>query len=267
MGRRLASNVIDARWVLKWKIVNGKRIIQARLVVRGFKDLQASSLSTFAGTTSRWGQRIVNSVAVQKQWELFTADVSQAFLRGLTFAEAAKLKDEVHRNVQFCMPPGSNGILQKLPGYSDFDSLREVLEMLRCGFGLKDAPRLWNKVLRQLLLDLGMRSLQSDEQLFVWHDGTEVLGGRDAPDLSLFAPSCKLVLSTHVDDLKGAGQKEYREKLLTALQQRFGQLKMKHGQFECVGVMHEQSKDCTELWTHQQPADQGNCDRGQRPQG
>ena len=66
MDRRLASNVIDARWVLKWKIVNGKRIIQARLVVRGFKDLQASSLSTFAGTTSRWGQRFVNSVAVQK---------------------------------------------------------------------------------------------------------------------------------------------------------------------------------------------------------
>ena len=55
MDPRLASNVIDARWVLKWKVVNGKRIIQARLVVRGFKDLQASSLSTFAGTTYRWG--------------------------------------------------------------------------------------------------------------------------------------------------------------------------------------------------------------------
>ena len=106
---------------------------------------------------------------MQKQWELFTADVSQAFLRGLTFAEAAKLKDEVHRSVRFCMPPGSTNILQKLPGYSDFDGHREVLEMLRCGFGLKDAPRLWNKVLRQLLLDLGMRPLQSDEQLFVWH--------------------------------------------------------------------------------------------------
>jgi hypothetical protein len=76
--------------------------------------------------------------------------------------------------------------------------------MLRCGFGLKDAPRLWNKVLRQLLLNLGMRPLQSDEQLFVWHDGTH--GDIDVPQ-SVFAPSCKLVLSTHVDDLKGAGQK------------------------------------------------------------
>ena len=40
---------------LKWKEVNGKRIIQARLVVRGFKDLQAAQLNTFAGTTTRWG--------------------------------------------------------------------------------------------------------------------------------------------------------------------------------------------------------------------
>ena len=50
---KTATNVIDARWVLKWKVVNGKRIIQARLVVRGFKDLQAEQLNTFAGTTTR----------------------------------------------------------------------------------------------------------------------------------------------------------------------------------------------------------------------
>ena len=61
--KKHASNVIDARWVLKWKIVNDRRIIQARLVVRGFKDLQAAQLSTYAGTTTRWGQRLVNSVA------------------------------------------------------------------------------------------------------------------------------------------------------------------------------------------------------------
>ena len=97
MPKAHAHNVVDSRWVLKWKEANGKRWIQARLVVRGFKDVQATQLNTFAGTTSRWGQRIVNSVAAQRGWEIFTADVSQAFLRGLTFEQAAQLKDEVRR--------------------------------------------------------------------------------------------------------------------------------------------------------------------------
>ena len=60
MPKALAHNVVDSRWVLKWKEVGGKRIIHARLVVRGFKDHQATQLNTFAGTNSRWGQRVVN---------------------------------------------------------------------------------------------------------------------------------------------------------------------------------------------------------------
>ena len=87
------------------------------------------ALSTFAGTTSRWGQRVVNSVAAQKGWELFTADVSLAFLRGMTFEEAAKLKDEVKRSIQFTIPLGGDSILQMLPEYKDFDFRSEVLEM------------------------------------------------------------------------------------------------------------------------------------------
>ena len=149
-------------------------------MVRGFKDLQAAQLSTFAGTTTRWGQRPVNSVAAQHQWPLFTADVSQAFLRGLTFEQAAQLKDEVRRDVQFTVPPGSVNILRRLPGYHDFNPLKEVLRMLRCGFGLKDAPRLWNKILRQVLSELGMTALQSDPQLFVWHVDSAQDSGGDA---------------------------------------------------------------------------------------
>ena len=148
MPKHLASNVIDACCVCKWKQVDGKWRIQARLVVRGFKDLQASQLSTFAGTTSRWGQRLVNSVAVQHGWQLFSADVSQAFLRCLTFEDAAKRDHAIVRNVKFTVLPSSVPILQGLPGFEDFNPFTEVLKMLRCGFGLKDAPRLWSKVLK-----------------------------------------------------------------------------------------------------------------------
>ena len=104
----------------------------------------------------------MNSVAAQYGWPLFIADVSQAFLWGLTFEQAAQRKDEVQRDVQFTVPPGSVNILKRLPGYADFNPLTKVLRMLRCGFGLKDAPRLWNKVLRKVLQDLGRTPLQSD---------------------------------------------------------------------------------------------------------
>ena len=108
--------------------------------MRGFEDLRATLLSTFAGTTTRWGQRLVNSVAAQHAWPLVTADVSHAFLSGLTFEPGAQLKDEARRDVQFTVPPGSVNILKRLPPYQDFNPAREVLRMLPCGFGLKDAP-------------------------------------------------------------------------------------------------------------------------------
>ena len=111
----------------------------------------------------------MNCVAAQYCWRIFSADVPQAFLRGLTFKEAAEMKYEVRRDVQFTVPPGSAAILKMLPGYESFDPLHEVLRMLRCGFGLKDAPRLWHKVLREHLIGLGLRPLQSDAQVYVWH--------------------------------------------------------------------------------------------------
>ena len=207
-------------------------------VVRGFKDLQASQLNTFAGTTTRWGQRLVNSVAAQHQWPLFTADVSQAFLRGLTFEQAAQMKDEVQRDVQFTVPPGSIPVLQKLPGFEDFNPFTEVLRMLRCGFGLKDAPRLWNKLLRKVLKDVGLVPLQSDPQLFVWQvkagsgsqEPAPVSAGRKAVSGSQEPADGQLrlvlILSTHVDDFKGAGEEAYRRQLIAGLEKEFPALKV-----------------------------------------
>ena len=36
--RATAANIVDSRWVLKSKSVNGKRILKARLTIRGYKD-------------------------------------------------------------------------------------------------------------------------------------------------------------------------------------------------------------------------------------
>ena len=71
-----------------------------------------------------------------------------------------------------------------------------------------------------------------------------------AVDFEVFAPNLKLILSTHVDDMKGAGEPEYWKKLLTALEKKFCQLEIKEANFECVGVMHESNADDSAVWTH-----------------
>ena len=77
-----------------------------------------------------------------KDWSSFTADVSQAILWGLTSEQAAQMKDEVLRDVQFTVTPDSLHYLKQMPGFEDINPLTEVLRMLRCGLGLEDAPRL-----------------------------------------------------------------------------------------------------------------------------
>ena len=91
------------------------------------------------------------SIAVQMSWSLFSCDAAQAFLRGLPLSEIAKLDGEVRRSVQFLVPEGSIPLLRQLDGYEDFDGNSECLEMLRAGFGLKDAPRAWSMVLTKVL--------------------------------------------------------------------------------------------------------------------
>ena len=49
------------------------------------------------------------------------------------------------------------------------------------------------------------------------------------------------ILSTHVVDFKGAGEAEYRRRLIAGLEKEFSALKMREGKFECVGVMHEKN--------------------------
>ena len=143
-------------------MIDGQKGVKARLVVRGFKDFQADDLNTSASTASRWGQRIVNQAVVENKWELFSFDVSTAFLQGLTFEEMYKMGFTNKREVCLEIPKGSLQLIRELPGMSDFDPDKHVLRMLKGGFGLKDAPRMWRIRLGQELEKLGLKPLQAD---------------------------------------------------------------------------------------------------------
>ena len=136
------SNIMTSRWVLRWKMIDGVKTVKARLTVRGFEDLSASTVETYANTATRWGQRLICSAAVQQNWELFTWDISTAFLQGISFEELAQITGTPVRQVAMRPPKGTEQFFKEMPGLNvSFDT--HVLLMLKAVYGLKDAPRAW----------------------------------------------------------------------------------------------------------------------------
>ena len=228
--RSEAQNVLSSRWVLKWKDIGQgtekKRRIKARLVAQGFRDRQ--EVENYAGTTSRWAQRVLIIVAVQQGWDLWSAVISEAFLRGLTFEELHKDGVNELRRVELELPPGGEQLLRLVPGYGDFNPLTEVLVMLKPGFGLKDAPRLWLLALRRVLNAIGARPTCIDPQLFCVHDAEGRL---------------VLLVSIHVDDIKICGQPKLMQLVIQKLEESFDSLKLEKNNFIHLGLQHVTNDD------------------------
>ena len=93
---------------------------------------------------------------------------------------------------------------------------------------------MWRKRLRQLLVEFGLKALQSDPSVYCMWDGSNRL---------------VLVLSTHVDDLKGGGEEDLVSKLWKHLEAAVGEGKLQYGTFEHCGVRHIQSGDRLRITT------------------
>ena len=211
--------------------------------MRGFKDL-CKDMETFAGAATRWAQRLVNSVAAQHEdFALSAFDVGSAFANGMTFAELAELTGEPLRAVQFELSAADVALLQCIPGFENFNPHLECLSMIKPIYGLKDAPRAWRKKLHVILTEGGMQQLYADSQLYVAHmpQTTSPQGGAQRvsePKLTL-----RCLLSTHVDDLKGAARRSDAEKLLQHIEKHVGKCKQAWNTFLHTGIQHERSKD------------------------
>ena len=113
---------MDVRWVYKWKFdkptqditdtskqAEARRVIRARLCLRGFKDLDKDNVAKYAGTSQRHTQRILCSEAVVQQWDIWNTDISKAFLQGINYEEHAELTGEPLREVNFYLPAAIEG--------------------------------------------------------------------------------------------------------------------------------------------------------------
>ena len=224
--RTSCNNVCTCRWVLRWKLIDGVRTVKARLTIRGFEDL-AQDIPTYASTCTRWGQRLVCSVAIQHGWSLFSADVGVAFLRGLTFKELSQLTGQPERDVAFMPPANSEVYFRELPGLSNLNFQTEVLRLLKPAYGLKDAPKAWRLRLDQALRELDLHPVHTDGSIYTKHNDNRLV----------------LIISTHVDDIKGAGVEAEFKLLISGLTKAFGDLKISHKNFEHCGIKYSQDAE------------------------
>ena len=233
--RSEAHNVCSSRWVFKYKSIDNVRTVKARLTIRGFEDMSVSE-DNYAGTATRWSQRVIASVAVQRVWRIFVTDVSTAFLRSMSFSDMAKDSGGVAREVSFVPPIGSEMYFKELPKMRSYDPLTYVLRLLKPVYGLKDAPAAWKKQLNRVLLLAGGKQLHTDKCLWAWFDGVGCL---------------QLLLSTHVDDLKGCGDEATTTRVLNVLTKEFGTLKTQFDDFTHCGIKHETNKQDRSITLHQ----------------
>ena len=232
--RAKAKNIIDVRWVGKWKKTKDpkdpsktKRFIRMRMTLRGFKDRDADNLETFAGTSSRISQRLVVSEAAIRGWPLTAIDVKKAFLKGVTYRLIAQLMNEPVRIVCFDLDATAIAVIRTLPGFEDFDPAHETLLMLKPGTGCKDAPRAWSICLTDSTNNkFGAKPSLYDDQLIMRHHA--VTG------------ELEFLATKHVDDIKVAAPPHILEEFIATLHESFGEgeLEITRDSFTNCGVRH-----------------------------
>ena len=102
-------------------------MIRARLTVRGFKDSERRDIDRYAGTSTRCAQKLLASEAVRNHWPMCTADISKAFLQGVTYEQLAKITGGPMREVNVYLPASNIPLLRQIKGYEDFNPQTEIL--------------------------------------------------------------------------------------------------------------------------------------------
>lgn len=230
---------LTSRWVLTWKLINGRRQVKARLCIRGFLDPQLNGIMRASATASTAAHRLLSSKAANSKMALRSYDVCEVFMKGINF-ETLKRNTGIEREVYFDPPVGSMKILYEM--YPDNYKLLEelqgpeeaTLQSLKGGYGLVDAPLLWRKELDSFMTEeCKFRSSRHDECLYNkarWH------GKHQHADV-------------HVDDIEMPATEEDHREFHRRLEKRYGKVKLQEYHFKHYGVMYRQ--DGTSV-THEQ---------------
>ena len=165
---------------------------------------------------------MVAFIAAKNRWDIWSLDLSTAFLQGFTFSELES--SGFKRQPCAFIPPKDpfdfwEMIKQLDPKMRGGDGY--AFELHKAAYGLKDAPLLWN--LRIAMVIIKVMKLKRSA-----HDGCVYYLIRKE--------NLVLILSLHVDDTLLSGSKMWLEWCHSELEKHFGKLKKECSAFRHFGV-------------------------------
>ena len=143
--------LISVKWVISEKNVNGKPIIKARLVPRGYEE--EDTVQSDSPTCYKESVRILLAVIASKSWKLHSLDIKTAFLQGRVMDRDVYLRPPYEANCK-----------------------GHVWKLERCVYGLADTTRDWYLRVRDEFLRLGGEVSSFDPALFYWRVGPDIRG-------------------------------------------------------------------------------------------
>ena len=140
---------ITCRWVFDIKRNNKNQVIRfkARLVVQGFKQIEGVDFhKTFSSTAQMRTFRVVVALSVKYGLKITQYDVSNAFC-----------KSDIDTDIYMTFPPGFAP-----------DNVKEnqCYKLLKGLYGLKQASRLWAKLISKAFKKAGLTVCQSEPGIF-----------------------------------------------------------------------------------------------------
>lgn len=189
---------VSTRWVCSLKETQNGIVPKARLVARGFEELNIHELQKDSPTCASDSLRLLLAVICQNKWQVHSMDIKSAFLQGM----------QLSREIYVRPPPevGKENVLWKLN---------------KCVYGLADASLYWYNKVKEIMLSTGSKMSKVDPAVFYWLD-----------------EQCKVtgVLACHVDDFLWAGSQNFSTNVIPILKSALNVGREEHEHFCYVGM-------------------------------
>ena len=197
------QTALSVRWVCTEKMIDGKIKTKARLVARGFEEVQKAQSDSPTGNKDTL--RIFLAIISSRGWSCRSIDIKAAFLQGEKFDRQVFLKPPKEANAV-------SGSLWKLK---------------KCVYGLNDAARVWYMTGRNFLLSVGCRQLKTDPAGFYWY----------------YKGTLEGVFLMHVDDYFWGGTSNFEAMVISKLCNKFMVGQESSEVFKYIGLEISKNED------------------------